>query len=98
MELVSEDKRSLFNSWASEFEQSYLRQPKGQRHLEAYKMEREQVIRFWEEIKKAKEEGKNITNMVLTKLLPYCNNQHNRDMGYRIICLVPLSRPQNDQN
>ncbi len=49
-----------------------------------YEKEREEVIRFWSEVKKAKQEGKRITDLVLEKLLPYSNICHNREKGYRI--------------
>jgi hypothetical protein len=84
MSSVSSEKRSLFHSYASEFEKKYLLEPAGQRHLETYKKEREEVVRFWSEIKKAKQAGEYITDMVLNKLLPYSNTHHNREKGYRI--------------
>src|SRR2546430_518923 len=84
MTLVSNEKRSLFLTYASEFENKYLLEPGGQRHLAMYEKERDEVKQFWSEIKRAKERGKRITDMVLEKLLPYSNTHHNREMGYRI--------------
>ena len=84
MTLVSNEKRSLFQTYASEFENGYLLEPAGQRHLAMYEKERDEVKQFWSEIKQAKERGKRITDMVLEKLLPYSNTRHNREMGYRI--------------
>jgi hypothetical protein len=81
---ITDEKRSLFHNYAKEFEAAYLLEPAGQRHLSAYKKEREEVSRFWSEIKNAKEEGKRITDMVLEKLLPYSNTRHNREKNYRI--------------
>lgn len=84
MALITDEKCSLFQSYASEFEKRYLLEPAGQRHIAMYKREREEVIQFWSEIKKAKQEGKQITDVVLEKLLPYSNTRHNREKGYRI--------------
>ncbi len=84
MSLITEEKRSLFHSYASEFEKSYLLEPAGQKHLALYKKERDEVSQFWTEIKRIKQEGKQITALVLQKLLPYSNTRHNREMNYRI--------------
>jgi len=84
MTLVTDERRSLFHSYASEFEERYLLEPAGQRHLAIYRKERDEVTRYWSEIKKAKQEGKRITDLVLEKLLPYSNTRHNRERGYRI--------------
>ena len=84
MRLVRDEKRSLFYSYASEFEKKYLLEPAGQQHLAMYEKERSEVVQYWLEIKKAKEEGKRSTDMVLEKLLPYSNTLHNREKGYRI--------------
>lgn len=84
MALVTDEKHSLFQSYASEFEKRYLLEPAGQRHLAMYKKERHEVAQFWSEIKKAKQEGNQITDLVLEKLLPYSNTRHNREKGYRI--------------
>ena len=61
MALVTDEKRSLFRSYAPEFEKRYLLEPAGQRHFAMYKKERDEVTRFWAEIKKAKQEGKQYT-------------------------------------
>ena len=84
MALVTDEKHSLFQSYASEFEKRYLLEPAGQRHLAMYKKERHEVAQFWSEIKRAKQEGNQITDLVLEKLLPYSNTRHNREKGYRI--------------
>ncbi len=84
MSLVTDEKRSLFHSYASEFEKRYLLESAGQRHLALYKKERSEVAQFWSEIKQAKQQGKGITAPVLEKLLPYSNTRHNREKGYRI--------------
>ena len=57
MTLVSHEKRSLYQTYASEFENKYLLEPAGQRHLAMYEKERDEVKQFWSEIKQAKERG-----------------------------------------
>ncbi len=84
MSLITEEKLSLFHSYASEFEKRYLLEPAGQKHLALYKKERDDVTQFWTEIKRFKRAGKQITDLVLHKLLPYSNTRHNREMNYRI--------------
>lgn len=84
MELITDEKVSLFKSYASEFEKRYLLEPAGQKHNSIYEQERVEVNKFWSDIKKAKKAGKKITDLVLEKLLPYSNTRHNREKGYRI--------------
>ena len=84
MSSISAEKVSLFNSYTSEFEKGYLLEPSGQKHLSLYKKERDEVSKYWDEIKRAKNEGKKITDLVLHKLLPYSNTRHNRENNYRI--------------
>ena len=81
---ITDEKRPLFNSYASEFEKNYLLEPAGQKHLALYKKEREDVTLYWSDIKKSKQEGRQITDPVLQKLLPYSNTRHNREKNYRI--------------
>ncbi len=82
MILVSNEKRLLFQTCASEFENKYLLKSVGQQHLASYKKERNEVNQFWSDIKLAKEQGKPTTDMVLEKLLPYSDTPHNREKGY----------------
>lgn len=81
---IPDETRSLFHSYASEFEKRYLIEPMGQKHQETYKKEREEVKRYWAEVKDAKQKGQDITDLVLHKLLPYSNTRSNRENGYRI--------------
>ncbi len=68
MPAISDEKRALFKTFASEFERSYLLEPAGQQHQAIYKRERDDVARFWSEISAAKQQGKAITDLVLEKL------------------------------
>jgi len=89
---ISDEKRSLFQSYAWEFEKRYLLEKNGQYHQSLYKKERAEVKQYWAEIKKAKQRGENITDMVLEKFLPYTNSQHNREKGYRISVAPAITR------
>ncbi len=92
MELVSDEKRALFHSYAITFENNYLLDSIGQQHLAVYEREREDVVRFWAETKKARQVGEPITALVLEKLLPYANTPHNRRKGYRISVAPAITR------
>src|SRR5438552_12243127 len=81
---ITVEKRALFNSYATEFEKSYLLEPAGQRHKAAYGQERTQALQYWSDIKAAKTSGQDVTEPVLSKLLPYSNTRHNREKRYRI--------------
>jgi hypothetical protein len=61
---ISEDRHSLFQKYASEFERRYLLEKTGQHHQSLYKKERAEVKQYWAEIKKARQNRKNITDMV----------------------------------
>ena len=50
MAIVSNEKRSLFQSYASEFEEKYLLKPVGQQHLAMYGKERDEVCKYWSDI------------------------------------------------
>jgi hypothetical protein len=80
---ITDSKRSQFAKWAKEFETTYLLEPVGQRHTSAYATERDSVAKYWDEAKAAKKAEKDITDLVLYKLLPYSNTRHNREAGYR---------------
>jgi hypothetical protein len=92
MSLITDEKRSLFHSYASEFEKKYLLEPAGQKHLALYKKEGDEVTLYWSKIKKAKQAGEQIIDLVLQKLLPYSNTRHNREKGYRISVAPAITR------
>jgi hypothetical protein len=84
MPFIPEEKRALTISYVAQYEERYLMQPKGQWHIVTYDKERTEVRKYWEETKKAKQAGQDITDLVLGKLLPYSNTRNNREKGYRI--------------
>jgi len=89
---ISSDKLSLVQEYSAEFEEKYFLQPKGQHHLSTYAKEKEEVTKYWAMVKKRRQKGDGITDLVLTKLLPYSNTKHNRGMGYRISIAPAITR------
>jgi hypothetical protein len=81
---ITDSQRVAFQAYTQEFESTYLLQPLGQQHIVAYAAERAEVQRAWDDITLAKRQGRDITTLVLDKLLPYSNTLHNRQQGYRI--------------
>lgn len=75
--------KDQIKGFVKEFEETYLNKEEGQRHLQAYKKEREEVRRYFAEIKGKYERGEDITDEVLYKLLPYVDNKTTREKGYR---------------
>jgi len=63
-------KKEELQKIVEEFKQKYLNTEQGERHLEVYNKEREEVRRIFNEIKKKKERGEDITELVLDYLLP----------------------------
>lgn len=89
---VSADRLSLVQTYSAEFEEKYLLQPKGQHHLSVYMKEKEEVTRYWAEAKQCQDQEQDLTDFVLTKLLPYSNTKHNREKGYRISIAPTITR------
>lgn len=75
--------KDQIKGFVKEFEETYLNKEEGQRHLQAYEKEREEVRRYFAEIKGKYERGEDITDEVLYKLLPYIDNKTTREKGYR---------------
>lgn len=75
--------KDQIKGFVKEFEETYLNKEEGQRHLQAYEKEREEVRRYFAEIKGKYERGEDITDEVLYKLLPYVDNKTTREKGYR---------------
>lgn len=76
--------KNQIKAFVKEFEETYLKKENGQKHLQAYEKEREEVGKFYKEIKEKYERGEDITDDVLHKLLPHVDNKTTREKGYRI--------------
>jgi len=89
---ISESRRLLIQTFANEFKNTYLMEPKGQKHLALYNKEREQVKKYWADIKEKKEKGKEYYKDVLEKLLPYQDTRNNRERGVRISVMPAITK------
>lgn len=64
-----------------EFVETYVDTEKGQAHLETYPRQRLEATRNWTEIKERKAAGEDVTDLVLSWLLPHGNSRGNRERG-----------------
>jgi len=81
---LTNEQREKIRALSNEFIVKYLKTSQGKKHLEAYKKEKEEVKKVFTEIKEKKKQGKDITDDILYKLLPYSNTQYNRRQDHRI--------------
>jgi len=89
---INDSQRQLIQIFSHEFENNYLMEPKGQKHLSLYQKERQYVKKYWADIKEKKFSGKEYYNDVLDKLLPYQDTRHNRDKDYRISVMPAITK------
>jgi 5-methylcytosine-specific restriction protein B len=75
------EKRAEFVKLFQEFVNSYPYTPDGLRHIAAYKEQRQQGRRNFEEIAAAAESGEDVTESIMLKLLPYQDSPTNRQRG-----------------
>ncbi|MEG4916189.1 MULTISPECIES: AAA family ATPase [unclassified Microcoleus] len=75
------EKRAEFVKLFQEFVNSYPYTPDGLRHIAAYKEQRQQGRRNFEEIAAAAESGEDVTESIMLKLLPYEDSPTNRQRG-----------------
>lgn len=88
MTRISETRRADFQKYVAEFEQHWDWVTE---HVKAYANNRREVQDSWVKIKQAKQQGQNITSLVLEKLLPYWDKRQNIEKGYWI-SVVPVFR------
>ena len=67
-----------------EFVKSYLLTPEGEKHSAYYENAREEARKNIENIKLRFNQGEDVTNEILAKLLPYSDIPSNRENGYWI--------------
>jgi 5-methylcytosine-specific restriction protein B len=89
---ISESRKQLIQTFSLEFTNNYLMEPKGQRHLSLYQKEKQEVRKYWEDIKVEKSKGQEYYKDVLEKLLPYQDTRHNREKGYRISVMPAITK------
>lgn len=75
-------RRDEFLTLYDDFATSYLSRPKGQEHLASYNTLRQQARENFDAIVVAAERGEDVTDNVLTKLLPYTDSQAHRERGF----------------
>lgn len=88
MSKISENRRADFQKYVAEFEQHWDWVTE---HVGYYVHNRREVQDSWLQIKQSKQQGQNITSLVLEKLLPYWNKRRNIEQGYWI-SVVPVFR------
>lgn len=79
--LLDEEKRVEFNQLYQEFVDTYLKTAQGQRHITTYDHIRKQAKQNYEEIINAVDQGDDVTEQVLLKLLPYTDSLSNQQKG-----------------
>lgn len=79
--IISEQKKQEFAILFQEFLHCYPSTPDGLRHLSTYNEQRKQGKRNFETVINALENGENITDLVLLKLLPYTDTEDNKKRG-----------------
>jgi len=89
---ISEPRKQAIRNFVQEFRDNYLMSSTGQRHISEYQRERNDVRKFWEDIKKKRANNQPYTDDVLEKMLPYQNTKHNRDKGYRISVMPAITK------
>src|SRR5712692_8005558 len=72
---------SDFEGLFSEFAATYLVSPEGQKHINTYVQLRSAAEANWEALTRADEVGKDVTQEVLLKLLPWADTAANRQKG-----------------
>jgi hypothetical protein len=79
--MITDDKKSEFSRLFNEFITAYPTTPDGQRHLEFYEIARQEGRENFAKVVAAADQGENITDLVLLRLLPYQDSAANRKKG-----------------
>ncbi len=88
--LLSQPKLTEFKRLFTEFLATYLPSPSGQRHIQFYEQSRTDARRYLDELKQAADQGEDVTDRVLLKLLPHSDTVGNRERG-AFTHVAPLS-------
>jgi len=78
---LTEAKRTEFIALFAEFVKTYPNTPDGQKHVETYAHGREEARHNYATIVVAADQGEDVTDQVLLKLLPYADSPSNRQNG-----------------
>ncbi|MFP4395178.1 MAG: DUF2461 family protein, partial [Anaerolineales bacterium] len=85
---IDSARRAQFEKFFEECLGTFLKTPDGQAHLTAYATAREEARANMDAILAAEAAGEDITDLVLTKLLPHADTEANREAG-RWTCIAP---------
>lgn len=91
-EQEGKDRGEVFAELFREFSASYLNTRKGEEHLSKYDPQRAEARRNYEEILERVGSGEDVTDLVLTKLLPHLDSTGNRQRGRGFTSLKPLRK------
>jgi len=80
--ILTKEKRIELLKLFREFSDSYLHSPEGKKHIASYDVSRSQARKNLDEIYKSQENGEDITELVVYKLLPYADSDQARKAGY----------------
>ncbi len=78
---LSDELRTELTALIKEFQTHYGPTEKGEKHLAAYRQNREEAIANFRSLQEAKKQGQEITNTTLLKLLPHVDTEKNRERG-----------------
>jgi len=81
---LTKEKRIEFMKLFRDFAESYLPSSIGLEHLASYSKSRDLARKNLDEIRKCQEQGEDITDRVILKLLPYADSDQARISGYFI--------------
>jgi len=82
--IITTEKRDELLSLFQEFVKSYLQTSEGEKHSAYYEKAHEESRTNIEKIEIKFNQGENVTNEILAKLLPYSDTPSNRENGYWI--------------
>jgi len=88
MDVISDRRREEFVSLFQEFIVEYPPTTDGQRHVRAYSDDQVSSRAGLDQVIEAQQRGEDITDLVLLKLLPHSNTEHNQKKG-AWICIAP---------
>ena len=78
---LSDELRTELTALIKEFQTHYGPTEEGEKHLAAYRQNREEAIANFRGLQEAKKQGQEITNTTLLKLLPHVDTEKNRERG-----------------
>ncbi len=78
---LSDELRTELTALIKEFQTHYGPTEEGEKHLAAYRQNREEAIANFRSLQEAKKQGQEITNTTLLKLLPHVDTEKNRERG-----------------